>query len=369
LIEDGASHKLSPATIDARTADLDNRAQAVLGREEINSVAFSPAGETVVTTANDGTVRLWDWVAGREVGSGDRHVTPAFHLANGQAWSTVFSTNGQWLITVGGSEARLWDRQSGRETMRFGPQGAVAAAHFAPDGDRIVTASWDNTARIWSASSGHVLVKLQGHSEYVNDAIFSRDGSQVLTASDDKTARLWDAATGKQLVIFSGHRQRLRAADLFCDPVTGAALKVVTASDDATARIWDARGNLLHELKGHGKAVLSAVFSADGTRVLTGGDDNRAILWNAQSGERILELNGHTAGVTAVGFSPDGLRAVTGGRDNTVKLWELQTGKELLTLKGHSQEVTAVSFSPDQQSVLTGGLDGNWILWDAAGWK
>jgi WD40 repeat protein len=295
----------------------------------------------------------------------------------GQAWSSVFSTNGQWLITVGGSEARLWDRASGSETMRFGPQGAVAAAHFSPTGDRVVTASWDNAARIWDAATGRVIAKLQGHTEYVNDAVFSRDGTRVLTASDDKTARLWDAGSSKELVAFRGHAQRLRAADLYCEAGTGAVLKVVTASDDGSARIWDAAGNVLHELAGHGgKAVLSAVFSADGKYVLTGGDDNRAIVWDAESGEPIkldngkpMVLDGHTAGVTSVAFSPDGLRAATGSRDNTVKLWELQNGKELLTLKGHNQEVTTVSFSPDRQSVLSGSLDGNWILWDAATWQ
>jgi WD40 repeat protein len=357
------------SSLEARTRQLAEEERQVLGTEEINSVAFSPSGGMAVTTATDGTVRLWDWVAGREIGSGPKGAMPAFRSASGQAWSTAFAQNESYLITVGGNDARLWDRATGQETMRFGPQGAVASAHFAPDGQRVVTASWDNTARIWNAATGRVELKLQGHAEYVNDAVFSRDGTRVLTASDDKTARLWDAKTGETLVVFRGHTQRLRSANLDCDPATGRVRKVVTASDDGTARIWDAGGHGLLELKGHDKAVLSAVFSLDGTRLLTGGDDNRAILWDAATGKQLLALDGHTAGVTSVAFSPDGLRALTGSRDNTVKTWELQTGKELLTLKGHGQEVTTVSFSPDQRSVLTGGLDGIWILWDAAAWR
>jgi WD40 repeat protein len=376
VFEDAADRKLTPAAVEARQKQLSEEEQSLLGAEEINSVAFSPSGDMAVTTATNGTVRLWDWAAGREIGSGPKHVVPAFHSASGQAWSTAFVGNGAGLVTVGGNDARLWDRGTGRESMRFGPQGAVASAHFSPDAKRIVTASWDNTARIWNAETGRVELKLRGHAGYVNDAVFSRDGGCVLTASDDKTARLWDAKTGAVLVTFIGHTQRLRSADLACDAATGKVLKVVTASDDGTARLWDASGRLLFQLKGHDKAVLSAVFSADGTRVLTGGDDNLAIVWDAATGKQLLAtdgqtplvLKGHTAGVTCVAFSPDGLRALTGSRDNTVKVWELKTGKELLTLKGHGQEVTTVAFSPDQRSVLTGGLDGVWILWNARAW-
>ena len=103
--------------------------------------------------------------------------------------------------------------------------------------------------------------------------------------------------------------------------------------------------------------------------MLSGGDDNRVILWDAEQGTILRTLDGHTAGVTAVAFSPDALRAITGSRDNSVKVWELKVGKELLTLKGHSQEVTGVCFSPDQKTVLTCGLDGNWIQWQASAWS
>ena len=109
--------------------------------------------------------------------------------------------------------------------------------------------------------------------------------------------------------------------------------------------------------------------------MLTAGEDNRAILWDAATGKPILELVGHTAAVTSVTISSDGKRAVTGSRDSTAKLWELKEeddkteSKELLTLKGHSQDVTTVAFSKDGHSLLTGSLDGTMILWPASAWE
>jgi WD40 repeat protein len=69
---------------------------------------------------------------------------------------------------------------------------AVNSAAFSPDGSRIVTASDDNTARIWDAATATEIAVLRGHKGWVKSAAFSPDGSRVVTASRDRTARIWD---------------------------------------------------------------------------------------------------------------------------------------------------------------------------------
>ena len=66
------------------------------------------------------------------------------------------------------------------------------SAAFSGDGKRVVTASWDNTARIWDAESGKQIAVLKGHAGSVISAAFSGDGKRVVTASSDNTARIWD---------------------------------------------------------------------------------------------------------------------------------------------------------------------------------
>jgi WD40 repeat protein len=63
---------------------------------------------------------------------------------------------------------------------------------FAPDGGRILTASNDNTARLWDRH-GKPLATLAGHTGWVLSAVFAPDGGRILTASRDNTARLWEA--------------------------------------------------------------------------------------------------------------------------------------------------------------------------------
>ena len=68
----------------------------------------------------------------------------------------------------------------------------VNSAQFSPDGQRVVTASWDKTARVWDAFSGKPIGEPMKHDDVVNLAQFSPDGQRIVTASEDKTARLWD---------------------------------------------------------------------------------------------------------------------------------------------------------------------------------
>ncbi|KAG2033566.1 WD40-repeat-containing domain protein, partial [Suillus americanus] len=69
--------------------------------------------------------------------------------------------------------------------------------------------------------------------------------------------------------------------------------------------------------------VNSVSFSPDGTRIVTGSDDNTVRLWDAGTGEPVGEpLRGHTDLVRSASFSPDGTRIVTGSNDHTVRLWD-----------------------------------------------
>jgi WD40 repeat protein len=67
----------------------------------------------------------------------------------------------------------------------------VRSAAFSPDGKRIVTASWDHTARLWDVATGRQLGEFRGHKSWVESAAFSPDGGRIVTAFDDKTARIW----------------------------------------------------------------------------------------------------------------------------------------------------------------------------------
>jgi hypothetical protein len=170
-----------------------------------------------------------------------------------------------------------------------GHTGWVDSAAFSPDGGgtRIVTASVDNTARVWDAATGAPIAELKGHTGWVNSAAFSPDGTRIVTASVDATARVWDAATGASLAELKGHTDSVSSAAFSLD-----GTRIVTASRDGTARVWDAAtGASLAELMGHTESVISAAFSPDGTRIVTASWDKTARVWDSVPyRERLKEL-------------------------------------------------------------------------------
>ena len=110
----------------------------------------------------------------------------------------------------------------------------VYSAQFSPDGRRIVTASWDKTARLWDAASGKPVGEPMKHENEVNSAEFSPDGQRVVTGSWDKTARLWDAASREPVGEPMKHEDVVNSALFSPD-----GQRVVTGSWDKTAWLWD----------------------------------------------------------------------------------------------------------------------------------
>ncbi len=241
----------------------------------------------------------------------------------------------------------------------------VYTATFSPDGQRIVTASDDNTAKLWDATRGKLLFSLDGHTERVNEAKFSPDGQRIVTASDDKTAKVWGATSGKLLYSLEGHTDMVISAAFSPD-----GQRIVTASADKTAKVWDATsGKLLYSLDGHTSSVISATFSPDGQRIVTGSTDNTAKLWDATSGKLLYSLDGHTERVNTATFSPDGQRIVTASWDKTGKVWDATSGKLLYSLEGHTMTVYTATFSPDGQRIVTASNDKTAKVWDATSGK
>jgi WD40 repeat protein len=110
----------------------------------------------------------------------------------------------------------------------------VNSAAFSPDGERIVTASGDKTARVWSADGTGEPLVLRGHEDAVWSAAWSPDGKRIVTASEDNTVRVRNAdGTGEPLVLIGGAQHAFNRAAWSPDGKSIAA-----ASDDKTVWVW-----------------------------------------------------------------------------------------------------------------------------------
>jgi WD40 repeat protein len=108
---------------------------------------------------------------------------------------------------------------------------------FSPDGQRIVTGSGDNTAKVWEAATGRPLLMLKGHGNGILSVAFSPDGRRIVTGSEDATAKVWEAASGRELLTLKGHR-----APIWSVAFSRDGQRIVTGSWDQTAKIWETAG-------------------------------------------------------------------------------------------------------------------------------
>jgi WD40 repeat protein len=121
-----------------------------------------------------------------------------------------------------------------------------------PEDKSLVTASANNTAKLWDVQSGRLKTTLQGHSNAVESSQFSPDGKSIVTASDDNTAKIWVAGSSVSERA-TDFMSRLYATG---PENTDAALAALAAPNNQTE--WK---NLITAMKNHAGLSKEAVHT------------------------------------------------------------------------------------------------------------
>lgn len=329
---------------------------------KISRYVLSADGRRLMTQAADGTT-VWDLASGDQL----LHTT-CDCPANGKS---DMNPAGRWLIArLDRVRLGLWDIDERRMIATLeGHNGEVNEIHFSPDGERVVTAGIGGAVVLWDATRFHTTPALRlphdapitPGSEFETFAGgYSPDGNVLVTAGSDGTARLWNAADGTLLHVLRGHTKTVNYARFSPDGRT-----VATGSDDLSARLWEVEtGALRAVLDGHNRFVRRLAFSPDGSRLLTvAGTEPR--LWRVADGGLIARLEGPTAPAVDGHFSADGRKLVTTGLDGVPRVFDGLTGKALLALEGHAGVVPTAFFVDGDRRIVTAGVDATARVWDA----
>ena len=371
-------------------------------RGDVQNGAFSPDGRRLVTAGRDRTARVWDTVEGTLLGvfrcrapsvaepavstdgstvaMADENGSVSFWgvdlatrrgLLRGHTsyvYDVAFSPDGR---TVGSAAwdgtVRLWNADDGRETFALRhSEASVTAIAFNPDGHRAASVARDGVIQVWDLATGRPAWSLQlamTHKNIVEYRVsFSPLGDLLLaTGSQDKLVHLIDAATGKPTATLVGHESDISDAVFSPD-----GTRIVSADSGGTVRFWARDGcALVATIKAHDIHIHRIAFSLDGRILATASQDQTVRLWDAESRRQVAILR-HGAVVYGLAFNPDGTRLAAGCDDGTVRLWDLATFGDVAKLRGHRDYVHAVAFSPDGKRLVSGSGDYSVRVWDSS---
>jgi WD40 repeat protein len=127
---------------------------------------------------------------------------------------------------------------------------------------------------------------LAGHSRRVNGVALSGDGRRAVSASDDNTLKVWDVESGRELFALEGHSRRVHGVAL-----SGDGRRAVSASDDKTLKVWDLEsGREPRTLEGHSLWVHGVALSGDGRWAVSASGDTTLKLWDLETGQFITNF-------------------------------------------------------------------------------
>jgi WD40 repeat protein len=337
-------------------------------QDGVSAVAIADNGRTALSGSFDRSVRLWDLDTGQELSRYNGHTAAVLAVALSADGRRALSggldqTVRLWDVGTGRELRRFGNFRSGVTAVAFSPDGRrfAAACGFQkvthtlknePGRQPLANMEWrrpqppDCAVTVWETDTGRRVFTLRGHGDEVTAVAFTPDGQRLVSGSFDKTASLWDLQTGKEIRRFRGHK-----GEVFGVAVSPDGKRLLTCS------------GMLGPVPDKKAADKKDVAQGPKPAPPAAAPDNTVRLWDLETGAELRSFHGHQNAVLAVAFSPDGLRAVSGSFDNSVRVWEVDTGFELHRYFGHSAAVGAVAVTPDGRRALSGGWDNNLRAW------
>ena len=159
------------------------------------------------------------------------------------------------------------------------------------DGKYIATGSWDESAKIWEASSGKNLAVLTGHSQSVFAVQFTHDSERLITASGDGTVRVWNINSKKEESRFDMNRQpgipKTRKA--YRIDISPSENTVAIAGSDSVIYLWNyASQKISNRIKTPSRGVSSVVYNFDGTMIGSASyGDKNVYIWDCSTGNLV----------------------------------------------------------------------------------
>lgn len=304
----------------------------------VNDICWSPTTPEIIATASDDkTLRIFD-------------VTRSSNESVLGSIPSPTATNPRMSPTTNVGPS---NHMAGGDTLvEFkGHSNFCFSVKFSPQGNLLVSGSFDETVKVWDVRSGECVVTLPAHSDPVTGVDFNRDGTCIVSSSHDGLIRIWDVATGECLKTIYAEGN---------PPVTFVKYSpngkyILSGMLDGKLRLWNVMGKFASSIDADGSA-LNSRCSIAGLGMST---------TNGRGGQCTKTYSGHVNTKYCI-FSafnvsnPKRQSIVTGSEDGNVYIYDLQTrGVKQVLKNAHSDACLAVAAHDSLELIATGGMSND----------
>lgn len=334
--------------------------------KSVTSLDFTPVGEALVSSGDEGAVIVWDMTRASYL---THFKSPTFK----QEISLAFSRDGKLLASgdAGGVvRVRALDART-PAVILSAHRGRVGGVSFDPAG-RLVSAGEDGALRLWEPGAGDTLRLLLESGGRLTDVQFSPDGSKLAAAAcGGGGTRLWEWPSFAPLpppeqsacanfVAWAHDGQRFVTGGGDYEHAAPNSVFVWRVGQQSPVKVLD----------GHGKWPSCAAFAPAGGQLVTGDQNGELIVWDLASGAQRHRIRGHTNWVRGVAYSPSGKVFASVGMDGLVRVWDAATWQERATFYEGQNTLNALAFHPSGKILAaagaTIGVGGMVFVWAGA---
>lgn len=263
--------------------------------DAMNALTYTPDGQRIVTTADDGKIKIWDAKSGFCIVTFTEHTS-------GVTACQFSAKNLLFTASLDGS-VRAWDLIRYRNFRTFTAPSRLQFSSLAVDssGEIVCAGSIDSfDIHIWNVQNGQLLDRLSGHEGPVSSLSFAPDGSNLVSGSWDRTVRVWSIFSRTQT-----SEPLPQQSDVLCVTHRPDSKQIAVATLDGQITFWDLE-------------TAEQISHIDGRRDVSGG---------RKAGDRMTAANNvATKHFNSIRYSADGTCALGAGNSKYICLYDVASG-------------------------------------------